>query len=73
MLDRSGIGAWLDASVTSSDAEAKPSPGIYLEACRRLGVAPSAAVALEDSPAGIRAAQAAGLTCIAVPSEAGTT
>ena len=46
---------------------AKPAPDIYLLACERLGVAPSEALALEDSVSGIAAAKAAGLTCIAVP------
>jgi HAD superfamily hydrolase (TIGR01509 family) len=45
----------------------KPAPDIYLEVCRRLGVEPSAVVALEDSTSGILAARDAGLTVIAVP------
>ncbi|MDP9250686.1 MAG: HAD family phosphatase [Chloroflexota bacterium] len=57
------------AAVVSSEevAHPKPAPDIYLEACRRLGVEPSAAVALEDSTSGILAARDAGLTVIAVP------
>jgi len=47
----------------------KPAPDPYLEACRRLGVEPGpAVVALEDSPTGVAAARAAGLTVIGVPS-----
>lgn len=45
----------------------KPAPDIYLEAARRLGVAPSAALTLEDSPNGARAAVAAGMICYAIP------
>jgi HAD superfamily hydrolase (TIGR01509 family) len=45
----------------------KPAPDVYLEACRRLGVAASDAIALEDSPLGAQAARAAGLVVIAVP------
>jgi HAD superfamily hydrolase (TIGR01509 family) len=49
-----------------------PSPDPYLEACRRLGVAPGPdVVALEDSPTGVAAARAAGLTVIGVPSVEG--
>jgi HAD superfamily hydrolase (TIGR01509 family) len=57
------------AAVVTSDevARPKPAPDIYLEACRRLGVEPSTAVALEDSTSGILAARDAGLTVIAVP------
>jgi HAD superfamily hydrolase (TIGR01509 family) len=49
------------------EVAAKPAPDTYLAACAALGVAPSAAVAVEDSPPGIRAAHAAGLRAIAVP------
>jgi HAD superfamily hydrolase (TIGR01509 family) len=50
-------------------AAPKPSPEPYLEACRRLGVeAGPAVVALEDSPTGVAAARAAGLTVIGIPS-----
>jgi HAD superfamily hydrolase (TIGR01509 family) len=62
-----------DAIVTSDDVEhSKPAPDLYLLACERLGVAPADALALEDSPSGIAAAKAAGLTCIAVPQFAET-
>jgi HAD superfamily hydrolase (TIGR01509 family) len=50
-------------------AAPKPSPDPYLEACRRLGVAPTpSVVVLEDSPTGVAAARAAGLTVIGIPS-----
>jgi len=45
----------------------KPYPDAYLQACASLGVAPADAVAIEDSPTGIRAAVAAGVTTIGVP------
>lgn len=67
-LRTAGLADAFDAIVTSDDVEhAKPAPDIYLLACQRLGVEPSDAVALEDSPSGVAAAKAAGLTCIAVP------
>ncbi len=40
----------------------KPHPEGYLEACRRLGVAPDRVVAFEDSTSGVGAAVAAGIT-----------
>ncbi|HLY35514.1 MAG TPA: HAD family phosphatase [Candidatus Limnocylindria bacterium] len=62
-----------DVIVTADDvAEGKPAPDIYLLACERLGVAPGDSIALEDTAAGIAAAKAAGLTCIAVPQFAET-
>jgi len=50
-------------------ARGKPSPDVYLEAVRRLGVAPAEAAGVEDSSNGLRAARAAGLRVIAVPNE----
>jgi len=57
-----------DAICTSSDvAHPKPAPDIYLLAARALGVDPTRCVVLEDSPTGVRAALAAGMTPIQVP------
>lgn len=53
-------------------AAPKPAPDPYLEACRRLRVEPGPeVVALEDSPTGVAAARAAGLTVIGIPSVEG--
>ncbi len=48
----------------------KPHPAVYIEAARRLGVAAERCVAFEDSPAGLLAAKAARMRCIAVPDAA---
>ena len=48
-------------------ARGKPAPDVYLEACRRLGVEPARAAAVEDSHAGIRSAKAAGMRVLAIP------
>jgi len=69
VLDRTGLGRYLGSISTAESGAAKPAPDIYLAACRSMGVDPTSAVAIEDSPTGIKAARAAGLTCIAVPSE----
>lgn len=59
-----------DAIVSGADiGRPKPHPGVYREACRRLGVDPADAVAFEDSVVGIRSALDAGLTVVAVPQE----
>lgn len=65
-----GFEAIFDAIVSGHEvAEPKPAPDPYLEACRRIGVEPGPSViALEDSPTGVAAARAAGLTVIGVPS-----
>lgn len=54
--------------VTADDVErTKPAPDLYLEAARRLGRQPRRCVALEDTGAGLEAACAAGMPCVAVP------
>jgi HAD superfamily hydrolase (TIGR01509 family) len=59
-----------DAVISAHEVSApKPAPDPYLEACRRLSVeAGPSVVALEDSPTGVAAARAAGLTVIGIPS-----
>ena len=56
------------ATVSSEEVErGKPAPDVYLEAARRLGVAPERCAAIEDSHAGIRSAKAAGMRVVAIP------
>lgn len=47
----------------------KPDPAPYLLAASALGVDPSWCVAIEDSPAGVASARAAGCAVVAVPHE----
>lgn len=57
----------LDVVLTREDVrQPKPDPEIYLKACRLLGLSPAECLAIEDSPAGVRAALAAGITTIGV-------
>jgi HAD superfamily hydrolase (TIGR01509 family) len=64
-----GLRASFDAIVSGDEVRAfKPAPDIYLAICDRLGVPPTHAVALEDSPPGVAAARAAGMFVIGVPS-----
>jgi HAD superfamily hydrolase (TIGR01509 family) len=69
-LELAGFENHFDVVLSAHEVAApKPAPDPYLEACRRLGVEPGpAVVALEDSPTGVAAARAAGLTVIGVPS-----
>ncbi|WP_454131821.1 HAD family hydrolase [Microbacterium lacticum] len=54
--------------VSGDDAtRPKPFPDAYLQACAALGVDPARAVAIEDSPTGVRAAVAAGVPTVGVP------
>ncbi len=45
----------------------KPAPDIFLEAARRVGVAPEHCLVFEDSRYGVAAARAAGMACVALP------
>ena len=47
----------------------KPAPDLYALALARLGLAAADCVAVEDSPTGVRAAVAAGLTCLGVAAD----
>jgi len=51
--------------VTADDVRAgKPDPEGYLEAARRLGCSPADCVVVEDAPAGVQAALAAGMRVV---------
>jgi HAD superfamily hydrolase (TIGR01509 family) len=67
VLDRVGVSHLVDHVVASEDTlHHKPDPSPYVEACRRLGVVPERASAVEDTATGAAAARAAGLRTIGV-------
>ena len=67
-LDRLGLLSAFDALCARDDVEReKPYPDLYLLALLRLEVEARDAFAIEDSPNGVTAAQAAGLRCVVVP------
>jgi HAD superfamily hydrolase (TIGR01509 family) len=68
VLELSGLDRFFVATVSSEEVErGKPSPDVYLEAVRRLGVGLEQAAAVEDSHNGILAAKAAGMRVVAIP------
>jgi len=68
VLAAAGIADCFATTVSSEEvARGKPSPDVYLETARRLGVPPEQCVAIEDSGSGIRAAHAAGMLVFAYP------
>jgi HAD superfamily hydrolase (TIGR01509 family) len=70
VLDLTGLADAFTATASSEEvARGKPAPDVYLEAARRLGVAPERSGAVEDSHAGIRSARAAGMFVVAIPNE----
>jgi HAD superfamily hydrolase (TIGR01509 family) len=63
-----GLAGRLPVVVSSDDVpRGKPSPDVYLEAARRLGMDPEACLVIEDSYNGVLAGVAAGMTVILVP------
>lgn len=67
VIEKLGIGRYFDALVTNEDIEnQKPAPDIFLEAARRIGVAPDACRAYEDTDLGMQAIRSAGMEAIDV-------
>jgi HAD superfamily hydrolase (TIGR01509 family) len=68
VLHLAGLDECFRATVSSEEVErGKPAPDVYLEAARRLEIAPTSCAAVEDSHAGIRSAKAAGMRVVAIP------
>lgn len=68
VVEQLGIGQYMRV-LQSAEHEpyGKPHPAVYIEAARRLNVPAERCLAFEDSPAGLLAAKAARMRCIAVP------
>ena len=68
VLEVSELGRFFRATVSSEEvARGKPAPDVFLEAARRLGVAPERVAVVEDSENGILAGRAAGMRVVAIP------
>jgi beta-phosphoglucomutase len=71
-----GIDGWVEQVVSPADVSSgpgptaplrgKPHPDIFLEAARRLGVAPADCIVFEDAPLGVEAARRAGMHAVAL-------
>jgi beta-phosphoglucomutase len=70
VIHRAGLRLeWFDVVVTGDDVtRKKPDPQIYEVTAERLALPPARCVVLEDAPAGVAAAKAAGAVCVAVTS-----
>jgi len=67
-LERTGLGAWFQAVVSSDEvARGKPAGDVYLAAAAALSVAPNRCLVVEDSLNGVLAGRAAGMTVVLVP------
>lgn len=67
-LEKTGLTGYFRTIITGDMVEhSKPNPDIYLKACEELGVTPMNAIAIEDSPNGIRSAYRAGMKPVMIP------
>ncbi len=66
-FQRFGIDAWVETVVSPADGlRGKPHPDIFLEAARRLGIAPELCVVYEDAPLGVEGARRARMNAVAL-------
>lgn len=66
LVDALDIRDLFDALVSAAGMPSKPDPAVFLEAARRLGVAPERSTVVEDAGVGVEAALRAGMRVIAV-------
>ena len=67
ILRITGSRRYFDAIVGMEDTRrGKPDPQVFLVAAERLGVPPARCIVLEDAVAGVQAAKAGGMKCLAV-------
>ena len=69
-LARTGLSDYFDEVISAVQVEeGKPSPDVYLYACRQLGLTPERCIAVEDSPNGVLSAYRAGCLVVMVPDQ----
>jgi len=66
ILDSLQARHYFDAIVSGDQLPSKPAPDIFVLAARKAGVVPLHCIVIEDSVAGVQAAKAAGMKCVAV-------
>ena len=66
ILTKTDLKKYFRVIVSAQEAgKSKPEPDVFLLAAKKLGVDPENCLVVEDSPNGIKAAKAAGMTCVA--------
>ena len=69
-LSGAGLSEYFDQTTAGDEVPmGKPSPEIYLKAAEKLGFEPADCIAVEDAPAGVESASAAGMRVVLVRSE----
>ncbi len=68
LLERHGLAKHFQFTLCAEDVtRSKPDPEIYLSAASRFGIDPASLMVLEDSPAGVASARAAGAFTVGIP------
>ena len=66
ILTKTDLKRYFRVIVSAQEAgKSKPEPDVFLLAVKKLGIDPEKCLVVEDSPNGIKAAKAAGMTCVA--------
>jgi len=69
VIDRLGVAGIIKSRITARDVtRGKPDPQVFQLAVKGLELSPAACCVIEDAPAGIQAAHAAGIVCIGLAS-----
>jgi HAD superfamily hydrolase (TIGR01509 family) len=67
ILGQLSVGGKFQVATNGSEiTRGKPDPEVFVKTARKLGLPPSRCVVIEDAPAGVAAAKAAGCTAIAL-------
>ncbi|MFN2159392.1 MAG: HAD family hydrolase [Anaerolineales bacterium] len=66
VLEKFNLVPYFDATVSGHSLPSKPDPGVFLLASQRLQIPAGNCIVIEDSFAGIQAANQAGMRCVAV-------
>lgn len=72
IFDKLPLEQYFDVFVTADDvSQGKPDPDVFLQAARKLGVAPANCVVMEDAANGLEAARNGGMRCITLTTTRG--
>jgi len=66
ILESFHLMGYFDSLISGEKLPAKPEPDVFLSAADRLNCRPETSWVIEDAPAGVQAAKAAGMRCVAV-------
>lgn len=67
IVEKFQLGKYMDVIMSGEDVKnGKPNPEIFLNTAKKMGLKPSSCIVIEDAENGVKAANAAGMKCIAI-------